>query len=94
MKQLDNNEPLPTTKGNFIPAAPEGGLSNYKVIDNLGVHGMKNYDTLEEIWKEVNRTTTVEVTQQDLEQTHQTIRAGDIRQKSSRRGEPPLRARM
>ena len=83
---LENNEPLPTTtKGTMIPAAGPGGLSNYKIIDNLGNFGMRNYDTMEEVWKEVARTTTVEVTKETLEAMRLSIRAGDMPQKSSRR---------
>ena len=83
---LENNEPLPTTtKGTMIPAAAPGKLSNYKVIDNLGNFGMDDYNTMEEVWKEVTRTTTVEVTPQTLESMRLSIRSGDIPAKSSRR---------
>ena len=37
----------------ILPADP-GKLSNYKVIDNLGSFGMKDYDTMEEVWKDYN----------------------------------------
>ena len=83
---LENNEPLPTTTtGTMIPAAAPGGLSNYKIIDNLGNFGMKDYDAMEEVWKEVTRTTTVEVTTQTLEDMRLSIRSGDMPPKSSRR---------
>ena len=69
----------------MIPATGPGGLSNYKIIDNLGNFGMRNYDTTEEVWKEGARTTTVEVTKETLEAMRLSIRAGDMPQKSSRR---------
>ena len=86
LRHLAQNEPLPTTlAGSEIPLAVPGQLSNFKVIDNLGSFGMKNYDTMEEIWKEVNRTNTVEVTTQNLEAVRPSILAGDVAPKSSRR---------
>ena len=69
----------------MIPLAGPGKLSNYKVIDNLGSFGMKDYDTMEEVWKEITRTTTVEVTTHTLEDLRLSIRAGDMQPKSSRR---------
>ena len=83
---MENNQPLPTTTGGtmILPADP-GKLSNYKVIDNLGSFGMKDYDTMEEVWKEISRTTTVEVTTHTLEDLRLSIRAGDMQPKSSRR---------
>ena len=85
LRHLAQNEPIPTTlEGQDISRAARGQLSNYKVIDNLGNFGMQNYDTMGEIWKEVNRTTMVEVTTQSLEDVKPSIRAGDMPQKSSR----------
>ena len=83
---LARNEPLPTTReGQDIAPAEPGQLSNQKVIDNMGNCGMANYDTMEAIWKQESRTTTVEVTHQSLEQVKLSIRAGDEPPKSSRR---------
>ena len=69
----------------MIPPAASGKLSNYKVIDNLGEFGMNNYATMEEVWREVTRTTTVDVTYQTMEDLRQSIRAGEMQPKSSRR---------
>ena len=69
----------------MIPPAASGKLSNYKVIDNLGEFGMNNYATMEEVWREVTRTTTVDVTSQTMDDLRQSIRAGDMQPKSSRR---------
>ena len=85
LRHLAQNEPIPTTlEGQDISPAAPGQLSNYKVIDNLGNFGMQNYGTMEEIWKEVHRATTVEVTKENLEAVRLSIRAGDMAQKSSR----------
>ena len=46
---------------------------------------MPNYDTMEDLWKEVNRTTTIEVTKETLADMRLSIRAGDMPPSSSRR---------
>ena len=85
IKALDENEPLPTTtEGKTVPPTKDGETSNYDVIDNMGSFGMKYYDTMDKLWKEIQRSTTISVTTQDLKATKEGLRSEDLRPKSAR----------
>ena len=83
MKALEDNKELPTTtEGKTIPPIKDGETSNYDVIDNMGDFGMKYYDTMDKLWKEIQMSTTIVVTTQDLKATKEGLRSEDLRQKS------------
>ena len=82
---LAENTALPTTtEGKTIPPAKDGETSNYDVIDNMGNFGMKYYDTMDKLWKEIQRSTTISVTTQDLKATKEGLRSEDLRPRSAR----------
>ena len=82
---LEKNEELPTTtEGKTIAPSKEGETSNYDVIDNMGTFGMRYYDTMESLWKEIQKSTTITVTTQDLKATKEGLRSEDLRPKSAR----------
>ena len=85
LKALEENKELPTTtEGKTIPRVVDGQLSNYEVIDNMGNFGMPYFSTMEKVWKEIQKTTTIQLTSQDLKATKEGLRSDDIRPKSSR----------
>ena len=85
MTALEENQELPTTtEGKTISPSKEGETSNYDVIDNMGTFGMKYYDTMENLWKEIQKSTTIPVTTQDLKATKEGLRSEDLRPKSAR----------
>ena len=73
-----------TTEGKTRPPVKSGETSNYDVIDNMGDFGMPYYSTMEKLWKEIKRTTTVDLTSQDLKSTKDGLRSDDLRPKSAR----------
>ena len=82
---LEENKELPTTtEGKTIRPVETGETSNYDVIDNMGDFGMPHYSTMEKLWKEIQRTTTIQLTTQDLKATKEGLRSDDLRPKSSR----------
>ena len=85
LKALDEDEPVPTTlEGRTIRPVRDGETSNYDVIDNMGDFGMPYYCTMEKLWKEIERSRTIEVTEQDLKSTKDGLRSDDTRPKSAR----------
>ena len=82
---LKNNDELPTTtEGKTIAEALPENTSNYDVIDNMGDFRMPNYPTMERLWNEIERSTTIDLTTQDLKATRDGLRAEDLRPKSAR----------
>ena len=82
---LGDNKELPTTtEGKTISPVKAGQTSNYDIIDNMGDFGMARFSTMEKLWKEIQRTTTIELTSLDLRTTKEGLRSDDIRPKSSR----------
>ena len=85
MIALKNNDELPTTtEGKTIAEALPENTSNYDVIDNMGDFRMPNYPTMEKLWNEIERSTTIDMTTQDLKATRDGLRAEDLRPKSAR----------
>ena len=86
LEALENNQELPTTtEGRTIPAAGDGCASNYDVIDNMGDFSMPHYETMENLWKEINKSYTVQMTTQTLKDTKDGLRAETRSARKSKR---------